>query len=171
MTQLKELQRYLGVLPEKKRPQPKRLTAAAKNAIILHLEGLPIGQIAEMLGRSPSWVSWILNSDLAQSLINDYISFVDQEFRALYKLSVEAIRDALQSNDIEVRLKAADRYLKAHGKYSQAADRGETAEDVIKRVMELKITEVYPKDRQKPAEDVVDIQAERKETLPNADTD
>jgi len=169
MQDFKDLQKYLGVLPERKEVQPKKLTATAKNAILLHLEGLPTRQIAEMLGRSPGWVSWILRSDLAQSLINDYISFVDQEFRVLYKLSIDAIRDALQSDDIEVRLKAADKYLKAHGKYAQAAKQEETAEDVIKRIMELKITEVYPRDaKSETTSDVVDIE---KKELPNESAD
>jgi hypothetical protein len=37
-----------------------------------------------------------------------------------------------------VRLKAADIYLKAHGKYKQTdKDSRDTAEDVIQRVMEM----------------------------------
>ena len=141
----KELQKYLGILPEKRRPQLRRLGTHHKQAIMLHLEGMPASQIADELGRTPGWVSETLRSDLAQALINDYLSFADSEFKALYKLSIAAIRDALQSQDPELKLKAADKYLKAHGKYDPKSLGGkETAEDVIKRVMELKITEVYP---------------------------
>ena len=130
------LQRYLAVLPDKKSPQLKRLSPEHKNMIILHLEGMPAHQIAEELGRSPGHVSSVLRSDLAQALINDYLSFADLEFQALYKLSIDAIRDALQDSDINVRLKAADRYLKTHGK-DEGGKGKDSAEDVITRIMSM----------------------------------
>lgn len=70
--------------------------------------------------------------------------FQDAEFAALHQLSISAIRDALLHENIDIRLKAADKYLKAHGKYERGDFKETTAEDVIRRIMEIKITEERP---------------------------
>lgn len=141
MKNLIDLQRYLGIVSadDERSSDLKELTSEHKMAIVLHLEGFSRTDIADQLGRSVSWVRNTLTSRLAQNVINDYLAFSDQEFKALYQLSIEAIRDALRSEDISVRLKAADKYLKAHGKYNEGFTPGETAEDVVKRVMEMDI--------------------------------
>jgi hypothetical protein len=50
-------------------------------------------------------------------LIAEYNAYFDQEFKTLYIGSIKAIRKGLEDPDINVRLKAADMYLKAHDKY------------------------------------------------------
>ena len=60
-------------------------------------------------------------------------------------MSVRAVRDGLDpGQSIGVRLKAAEKYLKAHGKMDGLGSEMDTAEDVVKRILELKITETRP---------------------------
>lgn len=144
----RELTKFLGLLPISDPFKMDKITLHQKQAILLHLEGLPPKQIAEELGKSPDWVSRVLRSKKAEELINNYLSFADQEFKVLYSLSINAVRDALNSSDVKVRLDAAKIYLKAHGKdgaSGPASGVGETAEDVITRVIELQMRVIEEK--------------------------
>lgn len=134
--QSRAIKQWLGTLGNKK-AQPKKLTDVARLAIMLHLEGLTHQDIARETGYSPQWVSMILRSNAAQEVINDYLDFMDQEFRALYKRSINAIRSALDSENETVALRAADMFLRAHGKYAEKRDSADTAEDLIKRIDQM----------------------------------
>jgi hypothetical protein len=109
-----------------------------------HLQGISPKEIVEQLQTTTARIRRVLNSDLGKQVVEDYFKFSDLEFEALYTLSISAIRDALNSSDIDIRLKAADKFLKAHGKYDRGVSAESSAEDVIRRVMELKITEERP---------------------------
>lgn len=141
MAQMIELKKYLGLLPDKPPRDIKVLNTRQKIVVMLHLEGLSAKDIADETGFSPSYISTILRSEAAQNILKDYFSFADMEFKALYKLSIEAVRDALRSDDIDIRLKAADKFLKAHGKYNQTATDSASAEDVIRRIVEMRVIE------------------------------
>jgi len=129
----------------------KVLKPKHKLIVLMHLEGNDTSDIVDQTGASPSTVYSVLKSGLAKAIMEDYYAFCGQEFKNLYSLAIAAVRDALKSDDIEVRLKAADKFFKAHnmsgGPGSKAVGGGgETAEDVIKRIfeMKLKVTEVRP---------------------------
>jgi len=117
----------------------KRLSGAHLTAISLHVAGLTNNQIAALLGKSPAWVSVILSDPLSQREIDKKLSLLDQEFKALFSDVVQAIRDGLSSDQrIQDRLSAADKWLKAHGRYAQKREEeGATAEDVIQQVIAL----------------------------------
>ncbi|MHC4474103.1 MAG: hypothetical protein ACYTEL_00560 [Planctomycetota bacterium] len=131
------LQENHEFLPSKKPCQLKRLNARHKKAIYLHLQGCKLDEISEKTGLTPWWISRILNSDLAQQEIVKHHEFFDLEFKSLYARSIETIREGLRHPDINVRLKAADKYFKAHGKYLKRCMRDETTEDVIQRIEAL----------------------------------
>lgn len=108
-----------------------------KLMIMLHLEGYSGNAIADEVQCNPGTVYKVLNSGWAKSIVQQYMEFSTQEFSALQKLSVKAVRDGLLNEDINVRLKSADMFMKAHGKYAGGEKGKDTAEDIIQRIMEM----------------------------------
>jgi hypothetical protein len=106
--------------------------------LLLYLQGTPPTEIVDELKTSMGRFRRVMKSDLGKLVIDDYFQFCDQEFSTLYQLSVDAIRKALTSDDIDLQLKAADKFLKAHGKYDKAVAKEATAEDVVRRILEIK---------------------------------
>lgn len=133
---LQALQNYIGVI---KPPKGVKVDKPRKEWLLLHLQGYRVPEIAASTNSSPSAVYKFLKTDTALQLKNDYLNFTEEEFRSLYVLTVHAIRDALVDDDIDIRLKAADKVLKARGDYDKHSQRDErdTAEDVIRRIVEM----------------------------------
>ena len=116
----------------------KSLNPRHIKAIQLHLQGATLNEISEQTGFSVWWICRILKSKPAQRLIAEYQEYFDQEFKALYTGSIRAIREGLEDPDINVRLKAANMYFKAHDKYrDRQKNQGASAEDVIRRILEI----------------------------------
>lgn len=119
----------------------KKLTKKHKQMIQLHLEGMSNNDIAEGVGMTPSRVSIILNDPLARAWAQSQMQDFELEFQALFPKTVGVIRDALGAETqggapaFATRLKAADLYYKASGRYKDAEEKGETAEDVIQRIL------------------------------------
>ena len=123
----------------------KELNGRHELVVLLYLDGIPPKEISSITGYNQAYVSRIVKDPLAKALIKERITELDEEFQVLYKKSIDAIRDGLDANDIDIRLKAAEKYLRAHGKYGTVVSKGpDTAEDVIKRILELKVTEIRP---------------------------
>lgn len=137
-TSLVELNKYLGLV-DPNEPKPlSRLANKDRQMLLLYLQGEPPREIVEQLGTSMQRFRRVVKSEVGQLVIEDYFRFCDQEFSTLYQLSVDAVRDALKSDDIDLRLKAADKFLRAHGKYDKSIAKQSTAEDVVRRILELK---------------------------------
>lgn len=132
---LPALKEYLGL--ENSRNDLKNLKTHHKLIIMLHLEGLSNSDIASEVGRSPGYVRWVLSRPIVQDVVDQYFELTDREFKTLYKLSVRAVRDALSDKqDIRVRLNAADKFFRAHGKYESRDQRKTTsAEEVVSDIM------------------------------------
>jgi hypothetical protein len=138
---LVHLNTYLGLVDEKQ-PRPLAfLTDTDKQMILLYLQGTKPQEIVEQLGVSISRFRRVVKSDLGQLVIDDYFKFSDQEFSTLYELAVDAVRAGLNDDDIKIRLQAADKFFKAHGKYDAAHEKENTAEDVVRRIFEMRVVE------------------------------
>ena len=138
---LVHLNTYLGLVDEKQ-PRPlAKLSHTDKQMLLLFLQGTPPKEICEQIGIGISRFRRVINSDLGQQVIDDYYRFSDQEFSTLYELAVDAVRAGLKHEDPKIRLAAADKFFKAHGKYESASQKEITAEDVIRRVMEVRFIE------------------------------
>jgi len=135
---LKELNKYLGLVDPNESKALTNLGHKDKQMLLLYLQGEEPKEIVEQLGCSIARFRKVVKSDLGQTVIDDYFRFCDQEFSTLYQLSVSAVRDALKSDDIDIRLKAADKFLRAHGKYDKRTSEETTAEDVVRRILEMK---------------------------------
>ena len=156
MAQPDELLEYLGVkrdgrtktgfrdmenLPVEFRPEdtiPGNLPVKHRLVILMHLEGYSGAEIANEVRLAPGTVYNILKSPAAENIIQQYFEFADAEFRSLYALAIKAVKDNLLEGDLDQRLRAADKFMKAHGKYEKAGDAADTAEDVVSRIMEMR---------------------------------
>lgn len=135
-----DLDDYLGLIDTNKL-QLTKLKTKHKQIIVLHLSGLGTDDISDEVGMSPGYIRQVLKTDLAQSAIDDYFRHLDSEFDSLYVLAISAVRDALTSSDIELRLKAADKFFKNYGKRNAEQQGVETAEDFVRKIMEFRIVE------------------------------
>ncbi len=103
--------------------------------ILLHLCAVPSLDICSQLHCSIVDVMEVLESAAATKAIRDNAEMLDKEFKAMHKLANEAIRDCLDSGDEKIRMSAADKWLKASGKYTQTlVVENVTAEDVAKHI-------------------------------------
>lgn len=120
------------------RPKLNKLRPKHKMIIALHLQGYMNYEIANFVGFDEQHVSNVIMDPLAQEIINQHHASVDMKLQALMPMTVEVLRDALESPDMNVRLKAADKVMKNQGKYGDdgASNNGGTAEDVIARALE-----------------------------------
>jgi len=122
----------------------KELQPKHELVLLMYLEGIDRDTISTTVKLSKWWLSRIIHSKVGQAYMQAKINELDTDFKALYYKAVAAIREGLDNEDIEVRLKAAEKYLKAHGYYERKDPGRDTAEDVVKRVLELKVTETKP---------------------------
>jgi DNA-binding protein Fis len=110
-----------------------------KQAVVLHLEGWKITEIAEQLHKSVSGVRQVLQRDDVKQLIESYYSFLDSEYRSLYQLAVQAMRDAMRETaPLELRVNTAKFFLQGKGKgMAPESAGGESAEDLVQRVINV----------------------------------
>lgn len=96
-----------------KPPGFKKLKPRHYSMIAMHCTGKFSNiEIARRLGVTAQLVGLVLRDPLAQQEINNYLSGVECETRALLPLYNAAMRDGLQAGNQEVRLRAADMWHK-----------------------------------------------------------
>jgi len=108
----------------------------------MHISGKNNNQIAQALTKTQATISRWLSDPLLVALIDKEYEANDARFKAMYSKTLDVIEDSLdqQKHSIGVNLKGADMYLKAHKKYDpDKAGVGETAEDVIARMLNLNL--------------------------------
>ncbi len=93
----------------------KRLSQRHKLIIGMHLAGKSYREIAATVGCSAHTIGRIILDPLAQEVIAYYYEGTEEELKALFPKVVEAVRDALNNTNIEVKLKGVDRFAKLTG--------------------------------------------------------
>lgn len=119
--------------------QPTKLDGDHMHMLELHIAGLTHREIAAHLGCSAQTVSNIVTSELGRQFVAERIGGMDQEFLALYGDVIQAVRDGLAPDqETAVRLTAADKWLRAHGRFarSEGGSASVTAEDVVRKLLE-----------------------------------
>lgn len=117
----------------------KRLTLDHRTVLSLHLQGVGHQQIAEMTGYSKAYISIILNNPRCEAILNEAYRLYDKELKALYPKSIDRLRDALDSEDHRVAMRAVELTLKANGKLKDAIEgSAATAEDVVRKLIEIR---------------------------------
>ncbi len=137
---LYNIQKDLGVRKKTGELKLKRLKPLHREMIAMHLSGMPSTEIAAGLDVAYVTVCRILNDPLAVELINGFSEMSKKEFDALRFKANAALRDGLDHTSIQTRLRAADLFSKRAGDYHpREVDDGDTAEDVIQRLLNLNL--------------------------------
>lgn len=119
----------------------KQLSPIHYTIIAFHLEGKSNNAIALLVKKSYITITKVLNDPLAMDIIEQAYQGNDKRFRALYGKAVDTIDESMEkSQPMNIRLRGADTYLKAHGKFDKDdGTAGESAEDVIARILQMNI--------------------------------
>jgi len=94
------------------RAETKDLKPAHLRILALHLEGTRTKDIAKMCHVTTATVRNVLKSPGAQIIIDEFTDDFKDEMRILFGEAVNVIREGLDDDDIEIRLKAVDRFTK-----------------------------------------------------------
>jgi len=103
----------------------------------LHLAGKTLEEISELSGYQPNTICAILAKEEVIAVRQQLLRATSDEFEALFSEVVGVIRDCLKSKDERVQLEAAEKWFKAHGKYTPTSAGGLniTAEDVVVQIL------------------------------------
>ncbi len=127
----------LGVRRENGAANLKKLKPIHRQVFALHMSGRPNTEISDALGLDYTRVSMIINDPLMQTLIAQANDDLDGELRALFPMALDTLRKGMNSGDLKVGLKASDQFFRTQGKYRQSDERDQTAEDVIRDILEI----------------------------------
>jgi hypothetical protein len=109
--------------------------------LALHLKGLNYDEISELSGYAISTIASILKTDAVIQVRQQLLAATQDEFEALFSKVVASIREALDYGDLDQKLAASEKWLKAHGKYSstnQGLQVNLTAEDIVVQILNQK---------------------------------
>lgn len=123
-------------LPSAQRPYGK-LRLTERRILGLHCQAVPNAEIARALSIPPSRVSRVINNPMSQDYLGRIYRDYEHELKALFPLVVRGLRMNLVSSDPKVRSSAMDLFAKFTGRYKDTATPDQTAEDVIRRIMEI----------------------------------
>ena len=116
----------------------KQLSIRHKKIIALFAQGMKVVDIAEIYDCDMQLVYKVLHDPLTQQWLAQWSEMVDKELEQLMYKSVNAIRDALDNENINVRLRGVDRMARMTGRFDpKDRDAADTAEDVISRALAI----------------------------------
>ena len=124
----------------------RHLRAADKNptdhrwhaVLSYHMAGYSVQEISELTGYATPSIYKILSDDRVRGIRQQLLASLDDEFEAQYRDVLNIVKELLASSDPDIKLKAVDMWMKAHGKYKQAGSAGQTnvtAENVVMQIM------------------------------------
>ena len=129
-------EKRLGVRDSDGSRPPQKLKPIYIKIIEMHLAGLPNRRIAEEVGKTEAWISIILNKGPVKRLIARIMEGRERELSALFGEAIGVIRKGLSDTNLNVALKASDQFFRTQGKYKDSVKKPETAEDVMRRVVD-----------------------------------
>ncbi len=128
---------WFYIRPE--RAKGVRLDTRAELGLRLFASGFRLKEAATVSGSSPSRIRALLSTDHGKLTMQHIRLELDEEFKALYKDSIQALREGLQSQDLKIKLDTADKYLKYAKELK--VNLVLSAEDLIKAIKDGKVTE------------------------------
>ncbi len=115
----------------------KPLTELQRQMVALHLNGHANTEIAYMLDCNPAYIGKVLRKPAVRELLSEIAELQKLELAALMVPAIDAIRRNLNSSNASAALKAADMVMQTQGAYGNKAERADTAEDVMARLLEV----------------------------------
>ncbi len=142
LTPLYDAQQYqddklLGIRMDSGAAKLEKLKPVHRQIFALHMSGYSNNDVARAVGKTPSWVSTVINDPLMQTLISQVNDDLDGELRALFPMALDTLRKGMNSEDKKIALRASDQFFRTQGKYREAGVRDQTAEDVIRQILEI----------------------------------
>jgi hypothetical protein len=121
-------------------PPGERLSGRQKVMCEMHLAGFTHREIAKHMGMHEVSVGLALRRPRAQEYINERVGDLNGEFSGLFRHVIDTFHTAFTKGDIDTRLAAADKWLRAHGRYTPKAQKDErpTVEDIIGKILDAK---------------------------------
>lgn len=132
--------KMLGVRMESGAKKLEKLKPVHRQIYALHMSGVSNNDIAFALKKTPSWISSVINDPLMQTLIAQANDDLDGELRALFPMALDALRSGLSDSDAKIKLKASDQFFRTQSKYTDTKKGDQTAEDVIRQILEIHST-------------------------------
>ena len=120
------------------KPEHKQYVAAFVN-------GMKGVEIAEYFNVAAITVYRVLADPLARSLIGEFDESFRDEFRAIFPLVANAVRDGLESGSIATRLKAVDRWTKVSRFIDGDTGEGESPKTDVIFAARLKFVDMVKK--------------------------
>ncbi len=106
----------------------KELKPEHKQYVACFVNGMKGVEIAEQYNVAAITVYRVLSDPLAKSLLGEFDEAFKEEFRSMFPLVANAIRDGLESPGIATRLKSVDRWTKVC-KFIDGVDEGQNTSD------------------------------------------
>lgn len=117
---------------EPERGKGINLDTRAELGLRLFASGYTMVEAAKIAKTKPLRIRRLMQTDAGQQTLKNIRLELDEEFKALYRESIEALRQGLDSKDLRVKMDAADKYLK----YAKdlRVNLVLTAEDLIRKI-------------------------------------
>lgn len=129
-------EKKLGIRDPRGQLGLKKLRPIHRTMIQLHCQGMSNDAIARELGKTPITVHRILSDPLSQSEINRATESARAQLDAAQIIAIQRTVDALHpEQNIGTNLAGVDRYIKLSEHLGIRESGGETAEDVVGRIM------------------------------------
>ena len=120
-------EKWIGKRREEGHKNVNDLRPVHKRIISAHINGMKGVEIAEQFGLSAVTVYRILGDPLSRSLVDEFTENFKSEFKAMFPLVSNAIRDGLdEDKSFGTRMKAVDRFIKVHKMIDGVEDNGST---------------------------------------------
>lgn len=148
------LQSYNPELRNKRKPRRNDLVPIPHKwfeVLAMHLAGKPTREIVEETGYTSASVYRIMNSPRTQAVRQQLLSSYQDEYEALFGKIINNIRVQLDSDDIKVQQTAQQQWLNSEKKFRSlklAQVPGESAEDVVARMLNVNVQVNVANDRQ-----------------------
>ena len=103
----------------------KELKPEHKQYVSCFINGMKGVEIAEQFNVAAITVYRVLADPLAQEMLGEFDTSFKDEFRAMFPLVADAIRDSLENGGMEMKLKAVDRFVKVSAFLKDGSDSDE----------------------------------------------
>lgn len=93
----------------------QKLNNKHKLIIAMHLEGVPLGEVAQKLDVHYMTVWRVVNDPLAREIIDNFRRGYEEDLKALFPKAIAVVKNGLESSDLKIALGAVDRFGKLAG--------------------------------------------------------
>lgn len=124
---------------EPQRAEHVKLDTRAEMGLRLFASGTPLVQAAALAKTKPQKIRALLQTEQGKETLKHIRLELDEEFKALYRDSIQVLRENLHSADPTIKMKAADTFMK----YAKEINLNVvlTAEDLVRQLMKGEVKE------------------------------